>query len=605
MGETVGGCPIFTEHEIECIKQYVHNGGALLIVSEYENDKYGNNLNDLISGMGVQITNDTASCEIDCKENNKTWVFGHRSSEANIDLLYKVDRACFYRSGICEVDNRKACLVVTKSSIGGSNALVAGVTYGKGHVLVICDSDVFGDEYINEFDNKRFFRNCLEWLFISSSKIVEDAVQKISSALIPYESLWNNLKECAEEIRKDQNSDGSITTPTDKHYSILDQLIFQIDKLSTLESYNHDYYDELKKDLLGWKESNFSAPNFSRSAKRWSPQENRTDGRIHSIIFPMYTPNASNDTKLESLQLRIYWPDWLSSLEQKYINKGIVPGGLLRHSSGYDSECAVLFPEMIPGEGITNHYGIIFCNKEAKRFINYIGKVAKIVNLVLPANVNLMLSSEIITTEVYMHWDLVHDHMHSRGHLPYDPFMVRRKMPYWMYALEELRVDVMTYMDMMSDDDLETRNEYVQVAIVLDRLLRFPLTQTRTRDYDGLAGQVLFGFLYGKEIINWCDKTLNINWQELDTAILKLNEELGSLYRKGANESLEAQWDNCYDFISQYVTPVLGSNWKNAVQSAASSPEGVKKFLLESVHADEFPLNVFYENVRSRLSELQ
>ena len=37
---------------------------------------------------------------------------------------------------------------------------------------------------------------------------------------------------------------------------------------------------------------------------------------------------------------------------------------------------------------------------------------------------------------------------------------------------------------------------YVQFGVLFDRLFRFPLTGSRVRNYDGLAGQLLFGFLH-------------------------------------------------------------------------------------------------------------
>ncbi len=37
---------------------------------------------------------------------------------------------------------------------------------------------------------------------------------------------------------------------------------------------------------------------------------------------------------------------------------------------------------------------------------------------------------------------------------------------------------------------------HVQYAILLDRLLRFPITGARVRNYDGLGGQLLFAYLH-------------------------------------------------------------------------------------------------------------
>ena len=96
-----------------------------------------------------------------------------------------------------------------------------------------------------------------------------------------------------------------------------------------------------------------------------------------------------------------------------------------------------------------------------------------------------------------MLWDLVHDRAHSHGDLPFDPFMIRQRMPYWMYSLEELRCDLTAFGEAMA---LEREGfafaRHVQYAILFDRLFRFPVTGTRVRNYDGLGGQLLFAYLH-------------------------------------------------------------------------------------------------------------
>ena len=42
-------------------------------------------------------------------------------------------------------------------------------------------------------------------------------------------------------------------------------------------------------------------------------------------------------------------------------------------------------------------------------------------------------------------WDLIHDRTHMRGDLPFDPFMIKQRMPYFLYSLEELRCDLTAY----------------------------------------------------------------------------------------------------------------------------------------------------------------
>ena len=79
--------------------------------------------------------------------------------------------------------------------------------------------------------------------------------------------------------------------------------------------------------------------------------------------------------------------------------------------------------------------------------------------------------------DAYIVWDLIHDRTHMHGDLPFDPFMIRQRSPYWMYSLEELRCDLTAFGEAVK---LEREGfafaRYVQYAILFDRLFRFPVT---------------------------------------------------------------------------------------------------------------------------------
>ncbi len=42
-------------------------------------------------------------------------------------------------------------------------------------------------------------------------------------------------------------------------------------------------------------------------------------------------------------------------------------------------------------------------------------------------------------------WDIIHDRTHMRGDLPFDPFMIKQRMPFFLYSLEELRCDLTAF----------------------------------------------------------------------------------------------------------------------------------------------------------------
>ena len=108
---------------------------------------------------------------------------------------------------------------------------------------------------------------------------------------------------------------------------------------------------------------------------------------------------------------------------------------------------------------------------------------------------------------------MIHDRWHSHGDLPFDPFMIRQRLPYWMYSLEELRVDLATYGTAGELARAFPFARYVQYAILFDRLMRFPITGNRVRNYDGLGGQLLFGFLHDRGVVNWTDNRLAVDWE--------------------------------------------------------------------------------------------
>ena len=62
-----------------------------------------------------------------------------------------------------------------------------------------------------------------------------------------------------------------------------------------------------------------------------------------------------------------------------------------------------------------------------------------------------MLEDQELTEETFVMWDLIHDRTHMRGDLPFDPFMIKQRMPYFLYSLEELRCDLTAFRESRED----------------------------------------------------------------------------------------------------------------------------------------------------------
>ena len=197
---------------------------------------------------------------------------------------------------------------------------------------------------------------------------------------------------------------------------------------------------------------------------------------------------------------------------------------------------------------------------------------------------------------------MIHDRWHSHGDLPFDPFMIRQRLPYWMYSLEELRVDLATY---GTAGELAREGfafaRYVQYAILFDRILRFPITGNRVRNYDGLGGQLLFAYLHQNGVVRWTDNRLLIDWERVDDAVAGLRERLEDLYRRGIDLSKVSYWIAAHDLVADYVRPNVGSQWQR--EGRVYSDEAEPRAWVDRVLDDEFPLSMFYETLKKKLAE--
>jgi hypothetical protein len=195
----------------------------------------------------------------------------------------------------------------------------------------------------------------------------------------------------------------------------------------------------------------------------------------------------------------------------------------------------------------------------------------------------------------------VHDRTHSHGDLPFDPFMIRQRSPYWMYSLEELRCDLTAFGEAVR---LEREGmafaRTVQYAILFDRLFRFPITGSRVRNYDGLGGQLLFAYLHKHGYLRWTDNQLTIDWERVAGGVVALREEVETLYRDGIDRSKVAYWGAAHDLVATYVTPASDSRWVRGVRSYPDVED--PRPLIDDVRDDEFPLSIFYVSLKQKLA---
>jgi hypothetical protein len=418
---------------------------------------------------------------------------------------------------------------------------------------------------------------------------------------------WRRLKVETNALRRLQEPKGEVDPAKHDLADVrahVDAMIESVAALAPRFPHQQDYLDQAQADLRAWVEGGCAKPDFTASLALFRPEQHRRDGIEHLVIFPMYTPNGSPDTRYEALIVRTPWPEFIDRLEREsYDNDKFVPVQLVDFTDGYDSECAVLFPETVSVAGRpTNNFGGIFCDRESARFRRALAEGAEILGIEVPPEAEALVASPELALETYILWDLIHDTWHSHGDLPFDPFMIRQRLPYWMYALEELRVDLSAFVDAgrLAREGFEfARN--VQYAVLFDRILRFPITGNRVRNYDGLGGQLLFGYLHKRDVLRWTDNRLLIDWEHLEDAVTALRDEVETMYREGIDLSKVSYWISGHELVARYVRPNVMSQWQR--EARVLSDEADPRAWIDRVLDDEFPLSMFYEQYKKKLAD--
>ncbi|MFF5638348.1 DUF6421 family protein [Streptomyces sp. NPDC012825] len=420
---------------------------------------------------------------------------------------------------------------------------------------------------------------------------------------------WPELKSAVEEIRAWQRADGSIDfeagdAPARSLVELtLDRVVAAVEQLSPLLPHDAAYHRALVSDLRKWAESGFAVPDFLDALLAFQPAADRADGLQHLVLFPMYTQNGNPDRNFEAVVLRMVWPEWLADLERTRYDNPLFCGITFEDfTAGYDTNSAVLFPETIAVREAPERFswGGIFCDREAARFRKVTEAAVDTLGIDLPADIAAMIDDQERCEKAFVLWDMVHDRTHSHGDLPFDPFMIKQRQPFWMYGLEELRCDLTAFKEAVKlEAEGNTHGRDVQYAVLFDRMFRFPLSGDRNRNYDGLGGQLLFAYLHKHDVVRWTDNTLKIDWQRAPEVTNQLCADIEKLYRDGIDRPKLVHWFKAYELVSTYLAPHPGSKWAKGPDALDLSLPPRK--LVDDVLPDEFPLSMFFEALAKKL----
>jgi hypothetical protein len=442
---------------------------------------------------------------------------------------------------------------------------------------------------------------------VGEPEVVEDV------SAIENSAAWLDLKAAVEELQRYQMKDGSISDAA--HHQRSRELIETIRRaiLQMAPAFPSDstYLETLVVDFERWADGGFEVPDFYDSLVAFNPAQRREDGLRHLVIFPMYTQNGSTDRHVEAVLIEGIWPEFVAELEAgAYSNKLFVPIRFIDFTSGYDTNSAVLFPETVAMREIPPFtWGAIFADREAARFRAVVKAAADITRLELTPDAQRLLDDQSLTERTFVMWDLIHDRTHMRGDLPFDPFMIKQRMPYFLYSLEELRCDLTAFREAVrlardedTDDVTREHAKLVQYAVLFDRLFRFPLTGDRVRNYDGLGGQLLFAWLHQHNVLHWTDTQLAIDWDEVPDVVVALSDAINELYWRSIDRPKTAHWLAAYELVRATLAPHPASHWARGLSDEVLS--GPPKGMTDAVLDDEFPLSMFYEALGKKMGDV-
>jgi hypothetical protein len=426
---------------------------------------------------------------------------------------------------------------------------------------------------------------------------------------------WLRLKESATSLQSLQAKDGSVPEEPDKPSAsaLVDAIVDSVAALAPRFPHEAAYLRALQADLRRWQSDGLGVPDFLDSLVAFQPQLHRVDGIRHLVVFPMTTQNGSQDRHVEALVVETIWPEFIAHLEAgDYGNKLFVSLRLVDFTPGYDSNSAVLFPETVAMREIPPFtWGAIFQDREAARYRRVVRAASEITKLELPDDAASLLDDQELAERTFVMWDIIHDRTHMRGDLPFDPFMIKQRMPFFLYSLEELRCDLTAFRESVKieralrkradagevldavDAQMLEHAKLVQYAVIFDRIFRFAITGSRVRNYDGLGGQLLFAWLHQKHVLDWTDVSLSFDWDAVPDAVVELGDAIDELYWKSIDRPKTVHWLAAYELVRGVLTPNPASVWAAGLprEVLAGPPKGYTDLVMD----DEFPLSMFYE----------
>ena len=300
---TNGGSPRLSDDELDAIDEFVRAGG-LIVLGETEQDKYGNNVNDLLARFGVRVENGTVQ-DYEHHHNAPSWVLAEldrgQNGDADVDLLARDHRACFYRAGTLALTNGARVLARTSTP----PALPA-------HPSPPSPGTATGTSPSSPTPT------CSATTASASSTTRPVAQPRVlgRAASVPRRRLPPRLapsptppgptsskpsRSCARWRRR---LDRPLEARHRPRRALTRTIADAAQRLAPHFPPGRLHPRALGDDLRAWANAGFTKPDFMRSTEAFRPERHRRDGIEHLAVFPMYKQNASRDTCFEALIVR-------------------------------------------------------------------------------------------------------------------------------------------------------------------------------------------------------------------------------------------------------------------------------------------------------------
>ena len=414
-------------------------GGGLIVLGETEQDKYGNNLNDAPRPLRHRGRAHDTVQDYDATTphgSRRRWVLrrarrhGARATASAVDLLARVERGLLLprraRSTLRDGGRRRSPAPSPTASPPGA-PLAAVAEHGAGRVVVLADSDLFGDDCIGELDHERALAQ--PRLLGRRSRLRARRRRPVTDAPPLADPRWRALKRGGRRAARCCRSPTARSTSTDarrRRAARAGRAHRRRGRRRSRRRFPHqaEYLEAAPSPTCAPGPTAASAqPDFTRSLGGL-PARARPRATASSTwcVFPMYKQNGSRDTLLRGADRRACRgrSGSPSSSATRYDNPKFVPVTFVDHTAGYDSECAVLFPETFARRGRPEPTtsAAIFCDREAERFRRVVRRAPRSCSGSTSRPTPPRCSPrQRCRMDAYVLWDLIHD----RAHMPRRP----------------------------------------------------------------------------------------------------------------------------------------------------------------------------------------